>query len=304
MPTIRALDALLTDYKPTWCGIGPRWYTNPPACDKEIRIPAWNWEHPTLTEMPDDQVVTLDVNGAYLAPLSGVKLSLSGLEHTGPVSGVPNVYVPGYYLVDVHRWQDTRIPSPLGSGKLGRRAWVTAPTLELLFQLDLAGDWPEVVVHDSWTAKTERNGRPGVVKLEAWAAWLKQLRADALASGDRDRYDDVKNAYGVAINMLLGNGEGADRKSRVRRPDWNRTIRAAHAANTWRKAWRSVVIWERTLLRMGGVDELAYSLQDFEYLVELQETDAKGAPLKFDLTGHQLGAFKIKAKDEAPAVAG
>lgn len=296
MPQIKALNALMNEYKPTWYGIGPLWYWQPPAIDKEVRVPTLTWKNTRLfNRTPEQDRITLDVNGAYLAFLSGVKLSLSGLEHTGPLHN-PNVLIPGYYLVDVYRWQDTRIVSPLGSGPVGRRVWVTAPTLELLHQLYLQEEWPEIEVHDSWTTQIERNDRPGVARLTAWAAWLKELRADAYHSGDPQYREDVKDAYGAAINMFLGGEEGKDRKSKVRRPDWNKTIRAQHAANTWRKAWNSLR-YGVDILNMGGTDTLTYSRADFEHLVELDYTIDK-PPLKFDLAGLELGKFKIK--EDAP----
>lgn len=295
-PKIRALDALMTDYVPTWYGIKPLWYWQPPAIDKQVRIPSWNWRHANYEKHDPADLVTLDVNGAYLAPLSGAKLSLSALAHTGPQRSTPRNPLPGYYQVDVHRWQDTRIVSPLGGGQLGTKVWITAPTLELLGQLHIGGHWPDPVIHDSWTAPEERNGKGhGVTRLEDWAAWLKDLREDALDSGDPEYREDVKNAYGAAINMLLGNAEGADRKSRIRRPDWNRTIRAAHAANQWRKAWRTLALGCE-VLAMGNTDELTYHHDHVELLAREADTNPK-APIKFDLTGRQLGAFKIKAKE-------
>lgn len=293
-PKIRALDALMNDHIPRWYGIGPRWYTDPPAIDRQVRVPNWSWRHPDYEKHDPADLVTLDVNGAYLAVLSGAKLSLSALKHTGPLK-YPDHRLPGYYLVDVHRWQDTRIVSPLGDSKLGAKVWITAPTLEILQQLS-GENWPETVVHDSWTAPEERNGRGhGVTRLANWAAWLKELREAALDSGDPEYREDVKDAYGAAINMLLGNAEGADRKSKIRRPDWNRTIRAAHSANQWRKAWRSLARGCE-VLAMGNTDELTYHHDHVEILAKLATEDPK-APIKFDLTGRQLGAFKIKAKE-------
>lgn len=291
MAQLRLLDLLMDGCKPTYKGKGPLWHAKPPAMTREAVIPSWNWKH--AAPAPDD-LVTLDCNGAFLAPLSGCEFSLNGLKNTGPRLADPKR--PGYWLVDYYAWQDTRIVSPLGGPRRGTRVWVTTPTLEILLMLEKQGYWPEIQVYDSWT---DRDGEK--VRMTAWATAVKALRAAAINTGNQELVDEVKTSYSTAITMMLGMDDkhAADAKSIIRRPDWNHTIRAQHAANMWRKAWNCLqagtIIW-----KMRYTDELVFSQGDIEFLAEIEPPSKafpKGGPLKFDLTGLQLGAFKIKEPD-------
>lgn len=287
---IRALDALIHTHTPLLRKRQPYWAPKPPTCHGDIRIPAWTWERDGLGDIPDR--VTLDANGAFLAPLSGTEFAHGALERTGEDPGDPFKPAPGYYRIPAYRWADPRIVSPLGLQPLPppKRpgqiplVWVAAPTLKLLAELTEQGSWPGVEVVDSWTC-------PDRVRFATWAAWVRDERAAALLADDRERYDAVKLAYAQAIQMLLGTEDASEAKSKVRRPDWYHTVRAQHSANQWRKAWACTMAGV-PVLAMGNVDELTFAASDFVHLLNLAAQEKP--PIRIDQSGLKLGAFKIK----------
>lgn len=291
---VRALDILLEECWPRAAGTPAKWHWKPCAITRDVRVPSWNWQRRGIKQYDPNELVTLDCNGAYLAPLSGVVLASSGLQHTGAMRS--DTKMPGFYQVDGHKWTNDQIVSPLGMGTIGSRVWISQPTLEILQMLERAKHqaWPDIRIYDSWTAAPDPKGNITTVKLQEWAVRLRELRAEA--KDDPVHYKAVKDAYGAAYNMMLGNDKGEKVKSRLRRPDWNKHLLAAHSANMWRKAWRSIEAGA-AVLAMGSVDELTYHHQDVEHLMRLAE-QPKGAPLKFDPTGLQLGAFKVKIKGD------
>jgi hypothetical protein len=277
----RALDGLTEKYPPLLKGRKPFWRPKTPAIFEKVRIPSWTW---TANDIPPvgTRVVTLDVNGAFLAPLSGTVLAHGVLEHTGRISGTP--LLPGYYKIRFHPWQfGDGLPSPLGMAPAGETVWVTHYTFELLSQLTRDGLWPECDVLDSWTC--EDKCRPS-----AWADWIRTERAAALLNKDRARYEAVKKGYSQAVQMMLTQPKQESRViSDVHRPDWHHAIRSAHFANTWRKARKALDAGCGPLV-MGEVDEITVTEADFRKLFS-------GTPpvLKLDSTGLILGAMKSKA---------
>lgn len=297
-PPLRFLRELTDTYAPTVRGRAPLWYWQPPRIWSDVHVPAWSWKRADYQRWPASELVTLDANGAYLGVLGSVWLPLSGLQHTPGARFDKNV--PGWWLVDVHRWEDTRIVSPLGTKPIrGRKVWLTTPTMELLQQLNLDGRWPDLTVHDAWTAWITRDLISGQTqttvekcRLEAWQARLRSEREDALLSGDRDRQAAVKDAYGAAINLLAGMQEGEKRKSRIRRPDMHTHIVSAFAAAQWRKAFGAVTVGA-DVVRMHETDTLTVPLASMELLLQVAEESPR-PPIRFDLTGRKLGHFKIK----------
>lgn len=280
-----ALDALLTTHAPLLHGREPYWHPKPAPCAKECRYPAWSWQLDGADVIPAEDTVDLDANGAFLAPLSGTYLAHSELEHTGPQ---PFREIPGYWLIDTHRWSDPRIVSPLGEGTIRPRQWLATPTVELLSKLADQGFWPEFHIHDSWTCEDK-------VKPSKWATWIRGERLEAIQSADRARYDAIKLGYAYAIQMLNGPAEGERAKSKILRPDWFMAIRAAHAANMWRKAWALLQAGIMPL-GMAAVDEITVWRDDFHHLVQLASQDKPVIPI--DTTGMKLGAFKVKRMGE------
>jgi hypothetical protein len=270
----------------------PYWRPRPAACFRDVHTPAWSWTHPEAagaSELPFD-VCVLDRNGAFISAASSASFAHGGLEHTG---ALPAMAGPGYYRIDFHPWQDDRIVSPLGDTDLSGKVWVAHPTLELLEQLERAGFWPEIRIHDSWTC-------PDSVRFREWATAVNNVRAEALRTVDAAErcgaareleqaqawYTAVKNGYSMAVQLMLGPAEGGTVKSAVKRPDWYHTIHAQHAATTWRYVWKAVQADFEPVM-MGSVDEVAYPS---EAVAQLQERGL----IKVDPSGIQLGAFKVK----------
>jgi hypothetical protein len=187
---------------------------------------------------------------------------------------------PGYWQIEIFPWQVPSIWSPLGTGRMPARAWLTTPTVTLLAQLADAGFWPEVNVYDSWTTGHR-------CRLRHWTDLVGGHRREALTTGDTDAYDQIKIGYSQAVTIM-----GVDRKSKIFRPDWAQHIRAQHAANMWRKAWASGSAG-CPVLASGTVDELTVVARHLDTLVERQQ-QGRRPPIRVDESGATLGSFKTK----------
>lgn len=290
MTTYRALAMLEGPYAPKVARREPFWRPRAPKCTRIVYTPTWNWESVAKTA-PPVQLVTLDVSGAFLAAASSATFAHGQLEPTG---AAPADGAPGYYLIDAHPWAGGGIPNPLGTWPaMPERVWVAHPTVALLRQLADDGYWPEVVVHDSYTATVP-------CRLRKWAEQVRDDRAYALArraaaepdSANWERaqesYQAIKDGYAVAIQMMLGTtADGQPAKARIKRPDWYHTIHAQHAANMWRKAWKCVLAGHHPAA-MGATDELTFTADDLDALLQADV-------LPLDETGLKLGSLKTKA---------
>lgn len=307
---VKVLDRLLSDFLP-----GVKRYADgerhgvflapkAPKISNLIRVPSWSWDKPgyegTLND-PANPTVTMDVNGAYLAPLSGIHLAHGALEEDRDHR---DGKAPGYYLIDAHKWSDPRIMSPLGkaalpaSPRLGvpGQIWVTQPTLTYLQELTEAGYWPGTDIHASWTS--EHQWRP-----TKWANWIKSCREDCIAAREEypQDYQNLKRGYSQAISTIQKADTDTKRKSKVAHQDWALSIKAAHQANTHRKAWAMIRLGA-PLLKFTKTDEITLAVEDYAYLTALDPTDPR-VPFRFDNSGITLGAFKAKSwsRLDAPA---
>lgn len=291
--TYRALDLMLDQFPPKVSGRGPFWRPRPAKPYKEIREPAWSWRAPlrplspstwgygTTTMLLDsDHVLTLDANAAYLGAASSVELAHGALQKTGRIPFSRKI--PGYWLVTAHEWLVPWIWSPLGTATVPDRVWLTTPTVTLLDQLADDGYWPGVEIHDSWTSRS-------VCRLRRWTDQVASDRRTALRrrADFPGLYEDVKTGYSMAVTMM-----GTGKNSLCYRPDWSQSIRAQHAATTWRKVWRAIARG-CPVLASGTVDEVSVPLAAYRELHEERETTPN--PLALDETGERLGTFKIKA---------
>jgi hypothetical protein len=289
-PELRLLDALTEDYPPVLRGRKPRWQpdkANSPALWRDVRVPAWNWTREGYEELDPAELLHLDVNAAWMAPASGTELAHGPLEHTGPK---PFDKLPGYWLIDTHRWPDSTIVSPLGNlAERRSTAWLPMQTVAHLVELQELGEWPDFRIHDSWTS-------PDRCRLVDWAKFVKEMREEALDQREEDPgyYEAVKLGYTKAIQMFLPPMPGKKIVSQVRRADWFHALNAAQAANTWRKA-RWISKHHIPLAAMSSVDEVTIWREDYDRLAELIRNHSKPR-VRLDNTGYQLGAFKIKEK--------
>lgn len=304
---LRALHHLQKNHIPSVYGATPYWRPKAPGIWRQVEEPEWNWSHPGREESAEvSGNVLLDCNGAFLAPLSGTELAHGALLRTGPIpTPGPRQVLPGYYLIGNLGWADPRIFSPLGQATMPAQIWVAAPTLQLLLELAEGGHVRDITIYDSWTCDQK-------CRLTGWAAWLREVRLLAMDTDEERRRlypvgwkpecaDAVKRGYSIAIQLMAHepkkgeNGEkGEERKSGVFRPDWTHAIRAQHKANIWRKAWNCLQK-DIPVLYMGNTDEVELPAWAVVHLIDM---DRKIAPIKIDLTGRQLGSFKIKSKEE------
>lgn len=293
-PAYKAMAMLTTTHPPKVKGREPYWRPKAAPISDAVRLPVWSWDRSELPGAvhPTD-IITMDVNAAFLAACSSAPFAHGQLENTWP----RDLSAPGLYLIDAHPWTNFEIVSPLGQQPLeDDRVWVAQPTVKLLDQLSRDGWWPAVEVHDGWTSTSCR--------LRRWTDAVQADRAAAItaraAVDPRDaeayaaaqaHYDAIKDGYSIAVQLMRGPAEGAAVKSSVRRPDWYQTVHAQHAASTWRKAWGSVLAGHGPV-SMGTVDEVTWTVED---LAELQ---MRAKPVfRVDDTGLTIGAFKVKPKE-------
>lgn len=277
----KALDMLTDHYAPQNGRRDPFWRPAMPAIYKTVHVPAFAWV--SMEEIaPTVRLVDLDVNAAYLSAAAGVSLAHGKLERHGHKGGAP-----GYYLIDSHHWVDERIVSPLGSARLDDRMWVTEPTITHLQEMETAGYWPEITVHDSYTCGEQ-------MRLRKWTDAIKEDRRKALQSlalnsddaAAGELYELIKLGYSQAIQTMYGPADGEEAKSKIRRPDWAQSIRAAHAANTWRKMWRATLAGHGPI-SMDAVDRIGFTVAGLNELM-----DRSHKPFRLDQTGITLGSFK------------
>lgn len=286
--TYRAADMLTGSHAPKIKGREPYWRpVAPPICD-QVRLPRWAWERHDLAGHHPDDLISMDVNAAFLAACSSAQFAHGALS-ADHWDGTLNK--PGLYLVDVHPWQEAEIVSPLGDQPLtDDRAWVARPTAVLLDWLSLNGYWPQVTVHQAYTSKE-------ACRLSRWTTKIRDDRAAVLArrlAGDpaaEADYQAIKDGYSIAVEMMKGPAEGQPAKGSMRRPDWYLTVHAQHASSTWRKAWNTILAGHGPVA-MGHVDEITWTMDD------LRELQMRSEPVvRIDPTGVQIGALQVKSEE-------
>lgn len=287
-----ALRTMERQCPPLKFGRPPYWRAPITPASDNVYVPTWNWTSPQdLTE--GESVTVLDVNAAFLAAIGSVKIAHSHLVHVIEFPRElpePRSVAPGYYRITVPHWAFIgTIVHPLGdSSRLQTESvmWVAAPTLVLLLELIGEGHigWFEIL--EGWVADVATDFR-------SWSERLRSLRTECIDRIEMaqteeyrlqqvERYDAFKQGYSAALSMML-TGE----KCLTRRPDWAHTVYAAHAANTWRKAWR--YSFAAPLVAMGAVDEIAVLSADIG-----EAMCRPKPPFRYDATGRQVGAMKPK----------
>lgn len=291
-PVYRAMHMLTGEFAPRIKKRDPFWRPKAAPCSDKVRLPLLTWTRPRIPAQPvwtDADLITMDVNAAYLAACSSAQFPYGQLENAWD----EDFKRPGLYLVDAHPWTNPELCSPLGTQTLrDHRVWVAAPTVKLLNELSVEGWWPPVVVHDAWTSHP--------VGLRKWVEAVKADRNTALMArqadaaytpGDYDDYEAIKDGYAICIQTMKGPREGDPPKSSMKRPDWYQTVHAQHAATLWRKAWNTVLAGHGPV-RIGSKDEVSWLLNDMEALIMAPMRPV----IRIDPTGTLLGAFKVKPK--------
>lgn len=252
-------------------------------------LPSWKWTNPYTH--PDASLLTIDVNGAWLAAATCVTVAWGPLVHAGAQTGYRRL--PGYYYTEIPEgsWADLRIPHPLGTSRHdGTMVWLPEPVMSLLQDLAHRGDWPEIRIYDAWLPDGDI-----AVRMTRWANEIQRRRLLLIEGGDATRHElaDLKVAYAQAVQIMDGS-PGKDGKPRcyLRRPDWQHAIKAMHAVNTWRKLYACAQNGHAPAA-VREVDAVDFTLEDLIAIQQMTTGDRRG-PLRIDQTGRALGAFKIK----------
>ena len=200
----------------------------------------FNWTRmPTEVETSHELVHAYDRNGSYLAGVSGTYFGLG--EPTHFANGHEFVKnKQGYYRVQLPQREDLdpRLPSPFGhhnDERLGRDAWISAPTLEISNEIG-----HDLIVHEAYIWETSHRS------LDAWAKYIDAARTRL----DTDNVDDqaarsiIKSIYVRAIGSIGSvdyhsgrRGFAPERRhaiqARARANMIRRIVKIGNATNTW-----------------------------------------------------------------------
>lgn len=238
-------------------------------------------------------LVEVDANGAFVAAATSARFAHCALEPTGPTQLPESGQIaPGYYLVDVHKWQLGAPGSPLGAQRpRSSQVWVPHTVAQHLRDLTYGGSWtpgghwPDCTVHDSWTSDP--------VPFYDWAAAVRDTRAAFKRCGDADAVQRIKIAYSQAVQMWSTppdpKGTPRDKqkkKNRAWRPDWYHALRGQHAMNMWRRAYQASLAGHAPV-RVYDTDRMVF--EEHHLLAILR---AEKSPIRLDETGIELGTFK------------
>ncbi len=269
----------------------PFWRPELPGVTYAVHaVEAWGWQRPH-----EGPAVVLDRSAAFLSAASSVLVGHGALDHTGPLSEFDDRR-PGYYQVQVHPWYESdALPHPLLHTHKRETAWVTAPTVALLSDLEREDRWPDVTILDSYTADG--------VRINEWARFVNTIRAEAITEYGRDseQYAEVKDRYSMAFQLMLGSAEDGGRrrwKCGAQRPDWTQTVRAQAAANLyrWADACRKVAP-DAPPIALRNTDELVIPAAALDVVTTAARPGGL-PPLVIDPDGIKLGSFKVKHLDE------
>ncbi|MGC5264092.1 hypothetical protein ACPXCO_24040 [Streptomyces cyaneofuscatus] len=205
-----------------------------PTKDKPNQIwegrPRWSRERATLP--PGTHTIDeLDINGAYLSALK-THLPLGELVHSeGPIDTVKQKR-SGLHLVTPGEWTHAHLPNPLGARDEAGPLWITEATLRLLNRA-ASEKYGQLCappqIHESWTSGSTEH------LLEYVRAALTQVRADAIAQGDKVALEYVKAMYSKLVSTMGDSNYNRD----LHRPDWMHIIRSAAFSNLWEKAYKA-----------------------------------------------------------------
>jgi hypothetical protein len=198
----------------------------------EVTEKEWgSWRRlPTAAEHGSRYAHSYDLRWARLAAEGAANLAVGALRPTGPREFNRNR--AGYWLVDLPPWYlGNLLPHPAGPGKdAADVAWLSTPTVELLYELAEYEIYGEPVILDSWTAEGARILRP-----------FSELIRDALnapvianaipGSGSTGEAvgEALKATYRQMSGMITRPG------ARIHRPDWAHTFIGTERANLFRK---------------------------------------------------------------------
>lgn len=266
--------------EPLW---RPKWDRCVPAgsdCEK----PFVEWHRQGAGGLPWQH--HYDCNRQYLAAAHNTVVAPGPLRHKGFQAFNRQ---PGYWLIRVPHFNETRLPHPAGYAA-GAEAWVATPTMELLHELADQGLMPYPDVLDSWTA--DGRGR------ELFRPWVARIE-DAYQHSLTDETPDGQ-AVTIAVKGMYKHGVGLmhSKKARVWRPDWHHSIISKARANLWRKMF-AVGLYQNRWPVYIDYDLVAYE--------STKEHPSADPPLRM-FNGHpapvfpivdRLGGFTVETKRRA-----
>lgn len=242
--------------QPMW---HPKWSGCAPAESRETEK-FLKWMAPGAATDPRPFRHSYDARRAYLAASVSGLFAATELRHTGRAQF--DATVAGYWKVVVPHWNESRLPHPMGMNRrAGEEAWVTTPTLGLVWELALnysAISPPEVI--DSYTAPKpitrtgKRNANPTKRLLRSWAEKIDQLADAALCEPSpiegRTLESVIKSMYKESAGGLWFNDT-----SHIHRPDWHHTVIATARSNHFRRIYKEAQIGLRwpTLINVDSV---------------------------------------------------
>ncbi|MFK4091105.1 hypothetical protein ACI2LF_43770 [Kribbella sp. NPDC020789] len=193
---------------------------------------------PTPEEARHTHVHLFDFNGLYLG--ASRSLPLAWGEYVHEKSPAVDLKRPGYWLVDLPKWEHAYLPDPFvvnGRNKAGGKVWVTTPTMKTaveLLELDVQPieGWLATETLSGEAKPKPYPGDPGSRGygrlLEDWAARMRDARLALQGSTDAD---DAAVLKMVKATYAHGYGrfdrtDSRDSNHPMYRPDFRHTIMA------------------------------------------------------------------------------
>lgn len=237
----------------------------------------FNWTRtPTNEETGQGFVHAYDRNGSYLAGVSGTYFGSGNPTHfANGHEFVKNKQ--GYYRVQLPPAEDLdpRMPSPFGhhnDERLGRDAWIAAPTLEIANEIGL-----DLEVHEAYIWETSHRS------LDAWAKTLDTARTtlDTANPDDRAARSIIKAIYVRAIGSIGSVDYHSGRRGFA--PERRHAIQARARANMIRR-----------IVKIGNAtDTWPIAVHKDTLLYTSNNADATGAwPGAIEDLGKGLGKYK------------
>jgi hypothetical protein len=246
----------------------------PPAMNQQTEGRFGSRRKPTAEEQRHKYVHLLDFNGAYLG--ASRSLSLPWGEYVHVERPAVDLKRPGYWLVDLPKWDDARLFDPfvVDGRNTGKPVWITTPTLEIAVKVfDLAVEPLEGYLAAEYLGGTaieradygDRGSKGWIRLLEPWAERLGAART-ALTPADPDNADpdDVQVRKIIKATYAEGYGRFAVLANRnnnhpLYRPDIRHMIQAQARLSIMLKVMKAAEESDRYPIALTGTDAIVYT---------------------------------------------
>lgn len=270
--------------------------TLPPPVTNTAELPRQWVRRLTPAERRAKFLHSFDKNGMYLAACSSLALGFGQPEHTtagdtrydalahprDARTGARLPYPPGFWRVHLNGDRcpmPKGFPSPLSTlpQRGTSQVWITTPTLQLLYDLDIEADVTEAYI---WP-EHHRALEPWYKRLRDGRATLMQLADDGEA-GASIALATLKLSYAAATGYIASDGWDRDGDT-LYRPDWRNLIIAQANAVVYRQ-----------MLKCAEEGYSAFAVgTDCLYFVSDEPDPVAACPPALKLDTH-LGAWKVK----------